>query len=60
MKLRLVRLSIKAGCGLTYIIKFYKGLGPIVQNTVATLGQHAAKLEKPKEWFEAAQKVSQN
>ena len=44
----------------TIVIKFHKGLDPIMQNTVATLGENALDIDEPKKWFEATQKVSQN
>ena len=44
----------------TIVIKFRKGLDPIVQSTVATLGKNAPDIDEPKKWFEAARKVSRN
>ena len=39
---------------------FHKGLDPIVQNTVATLGENAPDIDEPEKWFEAAWKVTWN
>jgi len=45
---------------MTIIIKFCKGLDPNIQNMVATLGEHAPKINEPEKWFEVVQKVSRN
>ena len=42
------------------VMKFRKGLDPIVQNTVVTLGENAPDIDEPEKWFEAAQKVAWN
>jgi len=38
----------------TIVINFHKGLNPIMQNTVATLGENAPDIDEPEKWFEAA------
>jgi len=44
----------------TIVIKFRKGLDPIMQNMVVTLGENALDIDEPKKWFEAAWKVGWN
>ena len=44
----------------TIVIKFHKGLDPIVQNMVPTLGENALDIDEPEKWFEAAWKVTRN
>ena len=44
----------------TIVIKFHKGLDPAIQNMVATLRENAPDIDKPKKWFEVAQKVARN
>ena len=38
----------------TIVIKFRKGFDPDIQNMVATLGEHASKIDEEEQWFKAA------
>ena len=44
----------------TTVVKFQKGLGPQIQNTIATMAYRCPSDASPEDWYKAAKNVNQN
>ena len=44
----------------TTVVKFWKGLDPHIQNTIATMAYGQPSDASPEDWYEAAKTVDQN